>query len=162
MNKRAQESKANSTPAISVFRTIIMLLGETDGLNSFIIPYTNNQTSPNRLHFGWISIAFLCVFIFLIPILLTNLLVNLPAPLLQLFTLVSLTLAFASFKIGLAVGDIESVRRNAKLKREAMQVQLHVDLERKMPRTLFNKVNEMEHSIFYGRNCTELNIFEVS
>lgn len=35
--------------------------------------------------------------------------------------------------IGLAVGDIESVRRNAQLKRLAMQVVLHTELERKLP-----------------------------
>ena len=47
------------------------MLGETDGLNSFIIPYVNGS-----LHFGKISLLFLVVFIFLIPILLTNLLVK--------------------------------------------------------------------------------------
>ncbi len=49
---------------------MIMMLGETDGLDTFIIPYTNNQ-----LHFGKITLTFFAVFIFLIPILLTNLLV---------------------------------------------------------------------------------------
>lgn len=32
--------------------------------------------------------------------------------------------------IGLAVGDIESVRRNAQLKRLAMQVVLHTELDK--------------------------------
>jgi hypothetical protein len=60
----------NRNPFISIFRTMIMMLGETDGLDTFIIPYTNNQ-----LHFGKITLTFFAVFIFLIPILLTNLLV---------------------------------------------------------------------------------------
>ena len=60
----------NRNPFISIFRTMIMMLGETDGLDTFIIPYTNNQ-----LHFGRITLTFFAVFIFLIPILLTNLLV---------------------------------------------------------------------------------------
>ncbi len=47
------------------------MLGETDGLNSFVIPYTLGE-----LHFGPTTIFFLTLFIFLIPILLTNLLVS--------------------------------------------------------------------------------------
>ncbi|CAL1534374.1 unnamed protein product [Lymnaea stagnalis] len=35
--------------------------------------------------------------------------------------------------IGLAVGDIESVQSNARLKRLAMQVELHINMESKMP-----------------------------
>lgn len=48
-----------------------MMLGETDGLHSFIIPYTHNQ-----LQFGPLSMLFLTIFIFLMPILLANLLVS--------------------------------------------------------------------------------------
>ncbi len=58
------------SPYISIFRTLIMMLGDTDGLNSFIIPY-----NTSTLQFGNVSLAFLALFIFLIPILLTNLLV---------------------------------------------------------------------------------------
>lgn len=46
--------------------------------------------------------------------------------------------------IGLAVGDIESVRRNAQLKRLAMQVVLHTELERKLPQMWLEKVDKME------------------
>jgi transient receptor potential cation channel subfamily A protein 1 len=46
--------------------------------------------------------------------------------------------------IGLAVGDIESVRRNAQLKRLAMQVVLHTELERKLPRMWLEKVSKLE------------------
>jgi hypothetical protein len=61
----------------------------------------------------------------------------------------------------LAVGDIESVQRNARLKREAMQVQLHVDLERKMPKRLREKVNETEFVIDYGKRCNNMGFFHV-
>lgn len=57
-----------------------MMMGETDGLNSFIIPY-----QLNRLHFGKMSLIFLALFIFLIQILLTNLLVRL-----KLFSILNL------------------------------------------------------------------------
>jgi len=60
------------------------------------------------------------VFMILMPILLMNLL------------------------IGLAVGDIESVRRNAQLKRLAMQVVLHTELERKLPHVWLQRVDKME------------------
>ncbi|CAF0715061.1 unnamed protein product [Brachionus calyciflorus] len=122
---------ANSTPLISIYRSIVMMMGETDGLNSFIIPFTNN-----KLIFGKMSLFFLALFIFLIQILLTNLL------------------------IGLAVGDIESVQRDAKLKREAMQVQLHAELEKKMPRKLFERVNEMEYIIVYGDKSNRYNLLK--
>jgi transient receptor potential cation channel subfamily A member 1 len=46
--------------------------------------------------------------------------------------------------IGLAVGDIESVRRNAQLKRLAMQVVLHTELERKLPQIILEKIDKME------------------
>lgn len=46
--------------------------------------------------------------------------------------------------IGLAVGDIESVRRNAQLKRLAMQVVLHTELERKLPQMWLEKVDKIE------------------
>lgn len=46
--------------------------------------------------------------------------------------------------IGLAVGDIESVRRNAQLKRLAMQVVLHTELERKLPQMWLEKVDKLE------------------
>lgn len=46
--------------------------------------------------------------------------------------------------IGLAVGDIESVRRNAQLKRLAMQVVLHTELERKLPQIWLEKIDKME------------------
>lgn len=46
--------------------------------------------------------------------------------------------------IGLAVGDIESVRRNAQLKRLAMQVVLHTELERKLPQIWLEKVDKLE------------------
>ena len=60
----------NARADLSILRTVIMMLGETNGLNSFIVPYVNNT-----LHFGGISLLFLVVFILLVPILLTNLLV---------------------------------------------------------------------------------------
>lgn len=61
----------NQDPFISIFRTMIMMLGETDGLDSFIIPYING-----KLHFSAVTLIFLTLFIFLMPILLANLLVR--------------------------------------------------------------------------------------
>ena len=63
---------------------------------------------------------FLMVFAILMPILLMNLL------------------------IGLAVGDIETVRRNASMKRLAMQVEHHTDLERRLPKQILKYVRKNE------------------
>jgi len=120
----------------SLMRTFSMMLGDMDYINTFVNPYncgpgndedydrlptmsTFTSTSPNndtvhtttccadsrnlctdprRLPYPAASFGILAVFMVFMPILLMNLL------------------------IGLAVGDIESVRRNAQLKRLAMQV----------------------------------------
>lgn len=63
---------------------------------------------------------FLIVFAVLMPILLMNLL------------------------IGLAVGDIETVRSNAQMKRLTMQVQMHSELERRLPKRFLHGVDKAE------------------
>lgn len=85
----------NSIP-ISLMRTFAMMLGELDFVGTYIQPYI--KTEDQWLPFPIPTFLILCIFMVLMPILLMNLL------------------------IGLAVGDIESVRRNAQLKRLAMQV----------------------------------------
>lgn len=57
--------------ATRLIRTVIMMNGETDSLNSFIEPYINDT-----LTYGNTTLIFLVIFIILGPILLTNLLVN--------------------------------------------------------------------------------------
>lgn len=89
---------------MSLLRTFAMMLGEIDLLGTYVQPlYTNeiDESGQNRtIPYPVPVFLMLGVFMVLMPILLMNLL------------------------IGLAVGDIESVRRNAQLKRLAMQVKL--------------------------------------
>lgn len=63
--------------------------------------------------------------------------------------------------IGLAVGDIESVRRNAQLKRLAMQVVLHTELERKLPHIWVSKVDKMELIEYPNDCCDKLGFFDI-
>ncbi|XP_037907934.1 transient receptor potential cation channel subfamily A member 1-like isoform X1 [Hermetia illucens] len=100
---------------MSLMRTFSMMLGELDFVGTYVNPFYNNQ-----LKLAIPSFVILSLFMILMPILLMNLL------------------------IGLAVGDIESVRRNAQLKRLAMQVVLHTELERKLPQMWLEKVDKME------------------
>lgn len=83
------------------------MLGEIDFLGTYIQPYYGEKIEKVRTILPYPIPAFLIlgVFMVLMPILLMNLL------------------------IGLAVGDIESVRRNAQLKRLAMQVRMIHDFE---------------------------------
>nr|XP_029722327.1 transient receptor potential cation channel subfamily A member 1-like isoform X1 [Aedes albopictus] len=104
-----------SSIPMSLLRTFSMMLGEMDILGTYVQPYYQNH-----LLYPIPSFAILCLFMILMPILLMNLL------------------------IGLAVGDIESVRRNAQLKRLAMQVVLHTELERKLPQMWLEMVDKME------------------
>jgi hypothetical protein len=87
------------TIPMSLVRTFSMMLGEIDFLGTYVKPYYLT-TEEERMFLPFPIPAFfiLGLFMVLMPILLMNLL------------------------IGLAVGDIESVRRNAQLKRLAMQV----------------------------------------
>lgn len=87
---------------MSLIRTFDMMLGEIDFLNTYVLPFYRDETTDTCLTLPFPIPAFviLGIFMVLMPILLMNLL------------------------IGLAVGDIESVRRNAQLKRLAMQVNI--------------------------------------
>ncbi|KAL1395859.1 hypothetical protein pipiens_010933 [Culex pipiens pipiens] len=100
---------------MSLVRTFSMMLGEMDFLGTYVQPYYSSE-----LPYPIPSFIILSLFMILMPILLMNLL------------------------IGLAVGDIESVRRNAQLKRLAMQVVLHTELERKLPQMWLEMVDRNE------------------
>ncbi|CAG9864669.1 unnamed protein product [Phyllotreta striolata] len=109
------------TIPMSLIRTFSMMLGEIDFLGTYVKPYyMTNDEERSFLPFPLPAFLILGLFMVLMPILLMNLL------------------------IGLAVGDIESVRRNAQLKRLAMQVVLHTELERKLPSFLLERVDKME------------------
>jgi len=100
-----------------------MMLGEIDFVGTFVQPYygesidklvgiyvqphyvEGNEKVKTTLPYPIPAFIILWLFMVLMPILLMNLL------------------------IGLAVGDIESVRRNAQLKRLAMQVRMICDFE---------------------------------
>lgn len=83
---------------MSVMRTFAMMLGEIDFLGTYVNPYFRFDGDTKSIPFPFPVFFILGIFMILMPILLMNLL------------------------IGLAVGDIESVKKNAKLKRLAMQV----------------------------------------
>ena len=63
-----------STPALSLMRTFIMMLGEIDYISTFLEPYIDDN--PLSMHFGGLTFAFLVLFVLLMPILLMNLLVR--------------------------------------------------------------------------------------
>lgn len=122
MRSMNMSDKGFHNPVISLVRVGTMMLGELDFLGTYLRPMRALESS------AWYQIVaatwFLVVFIVLMPILLMNLL------------------------IGLAVGDIETVRRNAQLKRLTMQVELHTDLERKLPRRILTIVDKTEVYVY--------------
>ncbi|GFO25172.1 transient receptor potential cation channel subfamily a member 1 [Plakobranchus ocellatus] len=122
-----EESKAYSTPQLSLLRTFMMML-ELDYMASFNAQFVDGHA--DTLHFGSLTLVMLVIFVLFMPILLVNLL------------------------IGLAVGDIESVQRDARLKRLAMQVELHTSMESKMPMFIYKRVtmNEYKH---YPNTCAK-------
>ncbi|KAG1674515.1 Transient receptor potential cation channel subfamily A member 1 [Nymphon striatum] len=108
-------------------RILAMMLGELDFVGSFIKPYI--AAEPNNVVQVKLAMAFFVLFGILVPCLLVNLL------------------------IGLAVGDIETVRKNALLKALAMQVEIHTDLEQRLPKRLLNKVHKKELEVYPNISC---------
>ena len=51
-------------------------------------------------------------------------------------------------QIGLAVGDIASMQHNAHLKRLAMQVELHTDLEQKLPARILRAGERDKYTVY--------------
>ncbi|CAI9719233.1 transient receptor potential cation channel subfamily A member 1-like isoform X3 [Octopus vulgaris] len=119
-----EESHAHRSPALSILRVGMMIL-EPEFMDNFNEPFTDDD--PYTLHFGNVSILMLAMFMLFTPIMLMNLL------------------------IGLAVGNIDAVIRDARLKRLTMQVELHADLESKLPRRFIQKVNKMIYRIYPNR-----------
>ena len=105
-----------------MIRVSTMMLGEIDFLNTFLQPMRQQDKDQDQTNWTRMAAAtwFLMVFAILMPILLMNLL------------------------IGLAVGDIETVRRNASMKRLAMQVEHHTDLEMRLPQQILKYVRKTE------------------
>lgn len=121
---------------MSLMRTFSMMLGEIDFLGTYVHPLRDLLQEGPRLPFPITSYVILGLFMVLMPILLMNLL------------------------IGLAVGDIESVRRNAQLKRLAMQVVLHTELERKLPHVILEKVDKIELIEYPNENKCKLGFID--
>lgn len=137
MNPQANHLSFSSIP-MSLVRTFSMMLGEIDFLGTYVQPFYSSElpfpipsfiilcktfmffSFPEKIKTIFLINYTTALFMILMPILLMNLL------------------------IGLAVGDIESVRRNAQLKRLAMQVVLHTELERKLPQMWLEMVDKIE------------------
>ncbi|CAK1554642.1 unnamed protein product [Leptosia nina] len=120
---------------MALMRTFAMMLGEIDFVGTYIHPYYKSETDV-FLPFPLMTFFILGLFMVFMPILLMNLL------------------------IGLAVGDIESVRRNAQLKRLAMQVVLHTELERKLPAFILEKVDKNEVIEYPNTNHSKLGFID--
>nr|BBD96140.1 transient receptor potential ankyrin 1 [Ambystoma mexicanum] len=111
-----------STPYFSLMQTFSMMLGDINYQDGFLHPLIEDQ-----MPYGGLSVFHLIIFTMLIPILLMNLL------------------------IGLAVGDIAEVQRNAALKRIEMQVNLHTSLEKKLPYWLLKRVDKTSITVYPNR-----------
>ncbi|KAI1295372.1 Transient receptor potential cation channel subfamily A member 1 [Halotydeus destructor] len=125
-----QHEKGFYSPTISMVRVSTMMLGELDFLSTFLQPLRRFAATDDG-YWRQMTAAtwFLVVFAVLMPILLMNLL------------------------IGLAVGDIETVRRNASMKRLTMQVDMHTSLERRLPKQILSTVNKAEMFDYPNKRC---------
>ncbi|XP_051021869.1 transient receptor potential cation channel subfamily A member 1 isoform X2 [Acomys russatus] len=113
---------AFSTPLLSVIQTFSMMLGDINYRDAFLEPLLRQELAYPILTFGQ-----LIAFTMFVPIVLMNLL------------------------IGLAVGDIAEVQKHASLKRIAMQVELHTNLEKKLPLWYLRKVDQRSTIVYPNR-----------
>ncbi|KAM9839532.1 transient receptor potential cation channel subfamily A member 1b [Aulostomus maculatus] len=121
----------NSVP-LSVMQTFVMMVGELNYQNNFLETYLNDE-----LPFSLLTYYIFVSFVLLMPILLVNLM------------------------IGLAVGDIAEVQRNASLKRIAMQIDLHTALEDKLPYWFMKRADKSSITIYPNRKCSRHFIMEL-
>ncbi|CAF1429668.1 unnamed protein product [Adineta ricciae] len=105
---------------------IIILKSVTMMLGELGFDLSHSET-VNEQHFSLINLLMLLLFAIIMPILLMNLLV------------------------GLAIGDLIQIQQNAHLKRLAMQVQLHTNLERKLPSKLIQRWIKNKFVIYINR-----------
>uniref|UniRef100_A0A8C5AQX5 Ion transport domain-containing protein n=1 Tax=Gadus morhua TaxID=8049 RepID=A0A8C5AQX5_GADMO len=105
--------KEFATVPLSVIQIFVMMIGELNYETNFLKPNLDN-----KLPFTFLTYVLFIEFALLMPILLVNLL------------------------IGLAVGDIAEVQKNASLKRMAMQIELHTVLEDKLPYWFMKRVDK--------------------
>ncbi|XP_021023070.1 transient receptor potential cation channel subfamily A member 1 [Mus caroli] len=113
---------AFSTPLLSLIQTFSMMLGDINYRDAFLEPLFRDELAYPILTFGQ-----LIAFTMFVPIVLMNLL------------------------IGLAVGDIAEVQKHASLKRIAMQVELHTNLEKKLPLWYLRKVDQRSTIVYPNR-----------
>uniref|UniRef100_A0A4W6E095 Transient receptor potential cation channel, subfamily A, member 1b n=1 Tax=Lates calcarifer TaxID=8187 RepID=A0A4W6E095_LATCA len=118
------QDEFDSVP-LSVMQTFVMMVGELNYQNNFLDAYLKN-----KLPFGLLTYLIFVNFVLLMPILLVNLM------------------------IGLAVGDIAEVQRNAALKRIAMQIDLHTALEDKLPYWFMKRVDKPSITVYPNRKCS--------
>ncbi|XP_068438137.1 transient receptor potential cation channel subfamily A member 1b [Clinocottus analis] len=114
---------------LSVMQTFVMMVGELNYQTNFLDAYLKHE-----LPFGLLTYFVFVAFVMLMPILLVNLM------------------------IGLAVGDIAEVQRNAALKRIGMQIELHTSLEDKLPYWFMKRVDKLS-LVVYPNRCGSRNFF---
>uniref|UniRef100_A0AAQ4QHV1 Transient receptor potential cation channel, subfamily A, member 1b n=1 Tax=Gasterosteus aculeatus aculeatus TaxID=481459 RepID=A0AAQ4QHV1_GASAC len=120
-----EQREFDSVP-LSVMQTFVMMVGELNYQSNILGPYQQNE-----LPFGVLTYFIFVMFVLLMPILLVNLM------------------------IGLAVGDIAEVQRNAALKRIGMQIELHTALEDKLPYWFMKRVDKRSLIIYPNRRCSK-------
>ncbi|XP_038828939.1 transient receptor potential cation channel subfamily A member 1-like [Salvelinus namaycush] len=112
---------------LSGVQIFVMMVGELNYQSNILDIYLDN-----KLPFPFLTFYMFVMFVILMPILLMNMM------------------------IGLAVGDIAEVKRTAALKRIAMQIELHTNLEEKMPYWLLKRLDQSFFTIYPNRKCSKV------
>ncbi|XP_061878030.1 transient receptor potential cation channel subfamily A member 1b [Entelurus aequoreus] len=120
------------TLPLAMMQSFVMMVGEINYQNNFLDAYLKNE-----LPFEMLTSVMFTSFVMLMPILLVNLM------------------------IGLAVGDIAEVQKNAAMKRIAMQIDLHTALEDKLPYWFVKRADKSFILIYPNRKCSRYTIWQI-
>lgn len=113
----------------SNIRHLFMLMLRTVSMMLGELDYERSYIEHDQeQHFSTTSLFILLLFAIIMPILLMNLLV------------------------GLAIGDLMQIQQNARLKRLATQVQIHSNLEKKLPISLIQRWTKNELTIYTNKS----------
>ncbi|KAM3185387.1 hypothetical protein ACTXT7_006469 [Hymenolepis weldensis] len=105
---------AFQTPQLAILNVLSMSLGDFNFVETIIAPLTDGN--PLTMHFPEVTLIMFVIFLLFAPMILTNLLV------------------------GLAVGDIDTVRKQAAIRLISQTVDWHDNIEGAVPKHIYNNI----------------------
>ncbi|VUZ53240.1 unnamed protein product, partial [Hymenolepis diminuta] len=122
---------AFQTPQLAILNVLSMSLGDFNFVETIIAPLTDGN--PLTMHFPEVTLIMFVIFLLFAPMILTNLLVR------GICKNAKLVKKCVN-KVGLAVGDIDTVRKQAAIRLISQTVDWHDNIEGAVPKHIYNYI----------------------